>query len=253
MLLNGCRASRSPRSTALVEASVDLKRLSRAGVEVFFRWCSATATSADVPRQRLRRDRRAPTGNTYVDFDHGRCPARLGYRANFLAFFARRDYHRRHRAPRIGGYHRTRVDAEAEIRVVPSPYSTSAVAIHSLRTDRSSGARGAMGAAAAVLLPKTLPAAGCRWLDRAQLGDDREADLSDGCMSRSNRRRWRRLPPGAPIALPEMPRLLHQCCRGRPPPPPRRRDRPPGSCRTGFWYWSQCCSRRDRRAAGLSL
>jgi ubiquinone biosynthesis protein len=214
----------------LVEASVDLKRLARAGVEVFFTQVFRDAFfHADMHPGNIFVAIDPPHHGKYIALDFGimgtLSETDQGYLAqNFLAFF-RRDYHRVATAHIESGWvpADTRVDElEAEIRAVCEPIfdrplkeiSLSRVLVQLFSASRRFNVQ---IQPQLVLLQKTL-------LSIEGLGRQLDPDLDLWVTAKPFLERWmenriglpalqRRLLAEAPYlitALPELPRLLHQ-------------------------------------------
>jgi ubiquinone biosynthesis protein len=221
----------------LVEAGVDLKRLSRAGVELFFTQVFRDGYfHADMhPGNIFVATDRANFGK-YIALDFG-IMGTLSERdksylaQNFLAFF-RRDYHRVATAHIESGWvpPETRVDElEAEIRVVLEPAFDRPLSQISLgrvlmQLFRASRRFNVEIQPQLVLLQKTL-------LNIEGLGRMLDPELDLWTTAKPFLERWmeeqigpsalqRRLVSEAPYivaALPELPRLFHQWLLARPP------------------------------------
>ncbi len=218
------------RVDQLVEAGVDLKRLSRAGVELFFTQVFRDAFfHADMHPGNIFIAVDPANFGKYIAVDFGivgsLSPADQGYLAqNFLAFF-RRDYRRVAITHLESGWvpAGTRVDElEAEIRVVCEPVfdrplkeiSLSKVLIQLFKASRKFNVE---IQPQLVLLQKTL-------FNIEGLGRMLDPDLDLWITAKPFLERWmreqigpkalqRRLIAEAPYivnALPELPRLLHQ-------------------------------------------
>jgi ubiquinone biosynthesis protein len=214
----------------LVEAGVDLKRLSRAGVELFFTQVFRDAFfHADMHPGNIFIAVEAPHHGKYIAVDFGimgtLSETDQSYLAqNFLAFF-RRDYHRVATAHIESGWvpGETRVDElESEIRAVCEPVfdrplkeiSLSKVLVQLFAASRRFNVH---VQPQLVLLQKTL-------LSIEGLGRMLDPDLDLWVTAKPYLERWmenriglpalqRRLLAEAPYlvtALPELPRLLHQ-------------------------------------------
>ena len=221
----------------LVEAGVDLKRLSRAGVELFFTQVFRDGYfHADMhPGNIFVATDRANFGK-YIALDFG-IMGTLSERdksylaQNFLAFF-RRDYHRVATAHIESGWvpPETRVDElEAEIRVVLEPAFDRPLSQISLgrvlmQLFRASRRFNVEIQPQLVLLQKTL-------LNIEGLGRMLDPELDLWTTAKPFLERWmedqigpsalkRRLFSEAPYivtALPELPRLIHQWLLAKPP------------------------------------
>jgi ubiquinone biosynthesis protein len=218
------------RVDRLVEAGVDLKRLSRAGVELFFTQVFRDAFfHADMHPGNIFIAVDAPNFGKYIALDFGimgsLSPSDQGYLAqNFLAFF-RRDYRRVAIAHLESGWvpPDTRVDElEAEIRIVCEPVfdrplkeiSLAKVLISLFKASRRFNVE---IQPQLVLLQKTL-------FNIEGLGRMLDPELDLWVTAKPFLERWmreqigfpalkRRLIAEAPYimqALPELPRLLHQ-------------------------------------------
>jgi ubiquinone biosynthesis protein len=214
----------------LVEAGVDLKRLSRAGVELFFTQVFRDGFfHADMHPGNIFVSVDPQHFGKYIALDFGivgtLSPSDQGYLAqNFLAFF-RRDYHRVATAHLESGWvpPDTRVDElETEIRVVCEPIfdrplkeiSLGRVLVQLFRASRRFSVEVQPQLA---LLQKTL-------LNIEGLGRQLDPDLDLWVTAKPFLERWmenqigwpalrRRLMAEAPYlvtALPELPRLLHR-------------------------------------------
>ena len=214
----------------LVEAGVDLKRLARAGVELFFTQVFRDAYfHADMHPGNIFVATSGTDHGKYIAVDFGIMGALSrkdqSYLAqNFLAFF-RRDYHRVATAHVESGWvpHDTRIDElEAEIRVVCEPIfdrplkdiSLGKVLMQLFAASRRFNVE---IQPQLVLLQKTL-------LSIEGLGRMLDPDLDLWVTAKPYLERWmhnqigfpalkRRLLEEAPYlvsALPELPRLLHQ-------------------------------------------
>jgi ubiquinone biosynthesis protein len=221
----------------LVEAGVDLKRLSRAGVEVFFTQVFRDGYfHADMHPGNIFVATDAANFGKYIAMDFGimgtLSESDKSYLAqNFLAFF-RRDYHRVATAHLESGWvpPGTRVDElEAEIRVVLEPVFDRPLSQISLgrvlmQLFRASRRFNVEVQPQLVLLQKTL-------LNIEGLGRTLDPELDLWTTAKPYLERWmhdqigpaslkRRLLAEAPYlvgALPEMPRLLHQWLLKQPP------------------------------------
>jgi ubiquinone biosynthesis protein len=214
----------------LVEAGIDLKRLSRAGVELFFTQVFRDAYfHADMHPGNIFIAIDAPNHGKYIAVDFG-IMGMLSERdqsylaQNFLAFF-RRDYHRVATAHIESGWvpPETRIDElESEIRVVCEPIfdrplkeiSLGKVLVQLFTASRRFNV---VIQPQLVLLQKTL-------LSIEALGRMLDPDLDLWVTAKPYLERWmenqiglpalqRRLLAEAPYlisALPELPRLLHQ-------------------------------------------
>ncbi len=218
------------RVDALVQAGIDLKRLSRAGVEIFFTQVFRDGFfHADMHPGNIFVAVDAANHGKYVALDFGimgtLSERDKGYLAqNFLAFF-RRDYRRVATAHIESGWvpTDTRVDElESEIRVVCEPIfdrplkeiSLARVLVNLFRASRRFNVE---IQPQLVLLQKTL-------LNVEGLGRQLDPDLDLWVTAKPFLERWmedqigfraleRRLLAEAPYlvaALPELPRLLHQ-------------------------------------------
>ena len=223
----------------LVEAGVDLKRLSRAGVELFFTQVFRDGYfHADMHPGNIFVAIDGANFGKYIAMDFG-IMGTLSERdksylaQNFLAFF-RRDYHRVATAHLESGWvpPGTRVDElEAEIRVVLEPVFDRPLSEISLgrvlmQLFRASRRFNIEIQPQLVLLQKTL-------LNVEGLGRQLDPALDLWTTAKPFLERWmeeqigpaslrRRLISEAPYivaALPELPRLFHQWLLSRPPAP----------------------------------
>ena len=221
----------------LTEAGVDLKRLSRAGVEVFFTQVFRDGYfHADMHPGNIFIATDGANFGKYIAMDFGimgtLSEKDKSYLAqNFLAFF-RRDYHRVATAHLESGWVRpgTRVDElESEIRVVLEPLFDRPLSEISLgrvlmQLFRASRRFNIEIQPQLVLLQKTL-------LNVEGLGRQLDPNLDLWTTAKPFLERWmeeqigpaslrRRLISEAPYivaALPELPRLFHQWLLARPP------------------------------------
>jgi ubiquinone biosynthesis protein len=223
----------------LVEAGVDLKRLSRAGVELFFTQVFRDGYfHADMHPGNIFVATDGANFGKYIAMDFG-IMGTLSERdksylaQNFLAFF-RRDYHRVATAHLESGWvpPGTRVDElESEIRVVLEPVFDRPLSEISLgrvlmQLFRASRRFAVEIQPQLVLLQKTL-------LNVEGLGRQLDPGLDLWTTAKPFLERWmeeqigpaslrRRLISEAPYivaALPELPRLFHQWLLARPPAP----------------------------------
>jgi ubiquinone biosynthesis protein len=220
----------------LIEAGVDLKRLSRAGVELFFTQVFRDGYfHADMHPGNIFIATDGPNFGKYIALDFGimgtLSESDKSYLAqNFLAFF-RRDYHRVATAHIESGWvpRDTRVDElEAEIRVVLEPVFDRPLSQISLgrvlmQLFRASRRFNVEIQPQLVLLQKTL-------LNIEGLGRQLDPQLDLWTTAKPFLERWmddqigpsalkRRLISEAPYivaALPELPRLFHQWLLARP-------------------------------------
>ena len=225
------------RVDALLRAGVDLKRLARAGVEIFFTQVFRDGYfHADMHPGNIFVATDAGNHGKYIALDFGimgtLSETDKSYLAqNFLAFF-RRDYHRVATAHIESGWvpRDTRVDElEAEIRVVCEPIFDRPLKHISLGKILVSLFRASRRFNVAIqpqltLLQKTL-------LNVEGLGRQLDPDLDLWVTAKPFLERWmhdqigfpalqRRLLAEAPYivaALPELPRLLHQKLSAPPP------------------------------------
>ena len=223
----------------LVEAGVDLKRLARAGVELFFTQVFRDGYfHADMHPGNIFVATDSANFGKYIAMDFG-IMGTLSERdksylaQNFLAFF-RRDYHRVATAHLESGWvpPGTRVDElESEIRVVLEPVFDRPLSEISLgrvlmQLFRASRRFAVEIQPQLVLLQKTL-------LNVEGLGRQLDPQLDLWTTAKPFLERWmeeqigpaslrRRLISEAPYivaALPELPRLFHQWLLARPPAP----------------------------------
>jgi ubiquinone biosynthesis protein len=221
----------------LVEAGIDLKRLSRAGVELFFTQVFRDGYfHADMHPGNIFVATDAPNFGKYIALDFG-IMGTLSERdksylaQNFLAFF-RRDYHRVATAHIESGWvpPATRVDElDAEIRVVLEPAFDRPLSQISLgrvlmQLFRASRRFNVEIQPQLVLLQKTL-------LNIEGLGRMLDPELDLWTTAKPFLERWmeeqigpsalrRRLVSEAPYlvhALPELPRLIHRWLLAQPP------------------------------------